>query len=303
MGSSQWSSGAYDNLKASYTSQSTQQIFKSTDVDADMHPKTIVFRESRDSDAHPLSVAIGVFCDVTGSMGMVPEALIRHKLGALMTTLIDHGVADAHVLFGAVGDHYSDRGALQVGQFEAGTEELNLWLTKIWLEGSGGGQNMESYPLAWHFMGKRTSIDCMEKRGEKGFLFTIGDESFHPVMESRFMSEYMGAASEDVRAEDCLKMAQRLYNVFHIHIEETRTGRHLDTQPWRQLLGERFIVCQDYNAVAEIIASTVAIVRGANLQAVLKSFDPAIAQSISTSLMNVSQAVKAPGGQPGVVAL
>ena len=29
---------------------------------------------------------------------------------------------------------------------------------------------------------KKTSIDCFEKRGKKGYLFTIGDEQLPPTL-------------------------------------------------------------------------------------------------------------------------
>src|SRR5690349_12152121 len=124
MGNSSWSNDAYRHLKANYSNKSTAQVFGSRSIDKDMCPRGVKFRESRDSAAHPESLAIGVFLDETGSMGAIPEMLVRHKLGHLMNTLIDHGVPDASVLFGGIGDQYSDRSPLQVGQFESGTNEL-----------------------------------------------------------------------------------------------------------------------------------------------------------------------------------
>ncbi len=290
MGSSAWSSDAYSHLQKDYSTKSTTQIFTSQGLDKDMSPKDVKFRESRDSDVHPESVAVMVMLDETGSMGRIPEILVREKLGALMTTLITHGVPHAHVLFGGIGDQYSDNSPLQVGQFEAGTDELNGWLTKLYLEGGGGGQNMESYPLAWLFAGRHTSIDCFEKRGEKGFLFTIGDESYHPKIEKEKLKEILGYEfGEDVSAEQLLNEAQRLYHVFHLQIHETSTGRSQTiVDSWKSLLGERVIVVEDFNNVAEIIASTVAVMRGADLKNVVAGFDDATAKQVSNALVLVT---------------
>lgn len=289
MGSSTWSNDAYANLKSDYSTKSTKQIFTNTTVDNDMSPKGVKFRESRDSAAHPNSIAIKVYLDVTGSMGSIPEALARHKLGSLMNTLISHGVPDAHVLFGGIGDHYTDRSILQVGQFEAGTEELDKWLTKLHLEGGGGGQDKESYLLAWLFAGRHTSIDCFEKRDEKGFLFTLGDEATHETIEKDTLMELMGYPSgEDISATQLLAEAQRMYHVFHLHMHETSTGKS-DTiiNSWKSLLGERVIIVEDYNNVAEIIASTVAVVRGADLDKVVSGFDDHTAKQVTNALVKV----------------
>lgn len=289
MGSSSWSGDAYKNLKTDYSTKSRDQIFTNDSIDNEMSPKDVKFRESRDSTEHPQSVAIALFLDETGSMGTIPERLIKEKLGSLMETLISHGVPDAHVLFGGIGDHISDKYPLQVGQFEAGTEELNKWLTKIVLEGNGGAQQMESYSLAWFFSGRHTSIDCFEKRGEKGFLFTIGDEWVHPLLEADRLSKLMGYDfSENISAEQVLKEAQRMYHVFHLHCHQTSTGQSPDIiSAWKKLMGENVIVIEDYSTIAEVIATTVAVIRGANLKDVVKDFDHHIAGHVTNALVHL----------------
>lgn len=290
MGGGTWSDDAYRTLAKDYSTKTRDQVFTSKTINADMNPRGVKFRESRDSDVHPNSLAIAVNLDVTGSMGNIPEQLIKHKLGVLLNTLIDHGVPDAHVLFAGIGDHYSDSSPLQVGQFEAGTDELNKWLTSIYLEGNGGGQTMESYMLAWLFAARHTSIDCYEKRNEKGFLFTIGDEWVHPTLEAAKIKELLGYdVGEDISTVQLLSEAQRMYNVFHLHIHETSTGRGQDIiDHWKNLMGERVLIVEDYNTVAEIIASTVAVVRGAELSKIVSSFDHKIAGQVSTALMHIT---------------
>lgn len=291
MGSSTWSDDSYRHIKQDYSTKSTDKIFTSKTIDSEMLPKGIKFRESRDSDAHPESLAICVFLDETGSMGTIPEILAREKLGALMTTLIKHDILHPQIMFCGIGDHYSDRSPLQVSQFESGTTELDKWLTKIHLEGNGGGQNMESYLLAWLFAARHTSIDCFEKREEKGFLFTIGDEGIHAKVEADKLKELMGyGEAEDISAEQLLHEAQRTYHVFHLHINE---AQHKDDArvigQWKRLLGENLIIVEDYNSTAEIIASTVALVHGVDLQKITDSFDSITASTVSNALAHVSK--------------
>lgn len=304
MGSSSWSNDAYKHLKANYRNKSTAQVFGNRHIDKDMSPRGVQFRESRDSVEHPESMAIGVFLDETGSMGAIPEMLVRHKLGNLMNTLIAHGVPDAHVLFGGIGDQYSDSSPLQVGQFEAGTDELNKWLTKIYLEGNGGGQSMESYALAWLFAARHTSIDCFEKRNQKGFLFTIGDEGVHKMLEKDFLTDLLGYSfHENIPATQLLAEAQRMYHVFHLHVTETATGSSSGIiGGWQKLLQERVILIEDYNNIAEIIASTVAVVMGADLQKVVATFDTTTANQVSNALVQINNHVMT-GKKSGIVSL
>lgn len=303
MGNSNWSHDAYQNLRKDYSTKSTAQIFPSTDMNPDMNPKGVQFRESRDSDANPESVGVCVFLDVTGSMGKIPDTLIREKLGVLMQTIIDHGTKHPHVLFGAIGDHYTDGSPLQVGQFEAGTDELNKWLTSTFIEEGGGGQQMESYSLAWLFAARHTSIDCYEKRGQKGFLFTIGDESYHPKLESAALREILGyTGAEDISSKQILKEAQKQYHVFHIHVNH---GGLYDSiiNEWRDLLNERLIILDDYTATAEVIASTIAVIHGADLAKVTKTFDSKTAGVVSNALVKINSSVQKHKADDGVIKL
>ncbi len=305
MGGGNWSDDSYSTLKSSYSTKTTKQIFTNNDTDKDMSPIGVKFRESRDSDAHPNSIAIMVNLDVTGSMGKIPEILVREKLGALMTTLIAHDVPDAHVMFAAIGDQFSDNSPLQVGQFEAGTEELNKWLTKIFIEEGGGAQNRESYELAWLFAARHTSIDCFEKRGEKGFLFTIGDEATWDKLEPAAIKRIMGYDSETITTAQLLAEAQRMYHVFHLHIKQGYAGSDPQViQSWKDMLGEGVIFIEDYNTIAEVIASTVAVVRGADLSHVVSTFDKTTAGHVTTALAKISSsAITSNKSTEGVVKL
>jgi hypothetical protein len=296
MGYTRWSDDAYSHLKSSKTNLSVDDIFannKTGKASNLMTPNGVKFRESRDSDIHPDSLSIAVFLDVTGSMGRIPEILVREKLGSLMNTLISHDILHPQILFGGIGDHVSDRFPLQVGQFESGTDELDKWLTEIYIEGGGGGQSMESYTLAWLFGARHTSCDCFEKRGQKGFLFTIGDEAAWETLQADYLKAIMGyTEATDLTDKQLLEEVQRSYHVFHIHINEAsyKNDPHV-LGYWKKLLGERLIVLEDYNAIAETIASTVAVIHGVDLSKLLSSFDASTANTVKNALLNVKTGV------------
>lgn len=290
MGYSGWSDDAYTNLTSSrgYASKSADEIF-AKNMSSDMTPVNLGIRESRDSDVHPESLPVMVFLDVTGSMGRIPEAIVKNKLGALMNTIIDNGIIHPQVFFGAIGDHHCDTAPLQVGQFESGTEELDKWLTSVYIEGRGGGQNMESYLLAWLVAGRHTSIDSFEKRNQKGFLFTIGDEKNWDSLDADTLKNLLGyPQAEKLTDVQLLEEAQRLYNVYHIHINEASYRDDPNVLGyWRKMLGERLIILDDYNAVCETIATLIAVQHGVDIENVTTKFDARIAGLVTNALATV----------------
>ncbi|NTW03360.1 MAG: hypothetical protein HGA19_19145 [Oscillochloris sp.] len=270
MGHSDWSDAAYqarqNHRKATNTTAFTYDSYVRHTGDIKVHDQMnpySVIRESRDSDLHPESLSIAVIFDVTGSMGSVPRVL-QTKLGALMRVLIQRGyVAHPQVLFGAVGDATCDLVPLQIGQFESGLE-MDEDLGKIYIEGGGGGQVFESYELAMYFMAYHTSIDCYEKRGHKGYLFTIGDEKPYPKVNHNIAQEYIGDALErDLPLESVLNELHKRYEHFHIVPTNTSHGRDPKIQQrWRNLLGERVLMLDDEAAVCETIALTIGLCEG-----------------------------------------
>jgi hypothetical protein len=136
---------------------------------------------------------------------------------------------------------------------------LDKWLTDIYLEGGGGGNAGESYLLAWYFAGKHTSIDCFEKRKQKGFLFTIGDEPILDSIPKSKIREIMGDGQyETYDAKVLLDAARKMYNVYHIHIKETASGsRQQVIDGWKQLMGDNLIVAERHEDVAELISGIV----------------------------------------------
>ena len=243
-----------------YKSQSTNQKFKQNDI-GDMHqlmnPHGVTIREARDSELHPESVPIIIGLDVTGSMGYIPENLIEDGLPKIIRFLMDNGVAHPQILFLAIGDHHGDRAPLQVGQFESGDEEMDMWLERVWLEGNGRGNRHESYLLAWYFAAYHTVTDAFEKRGKKGYIFTIGDELVHEDLSANALKSIMGVKeASNHTAKELLEEASKMYNVFHLHVEEGSYGT-MPVADWRELMGEGCISLSNYHDIPSVIAQTI----------------------------------------------
>lgn len=242
-----------------YTTKSADEIFDQRKINNAMDPHGVSIRESRDSAEHPASLATIIGLDVTGSMGSVPHFLVKQGLPDIMDRLIKEGIPDPQVLFLGLGDHTCDRSPLQVAQFESSDELLDKWLTSVWLEGGGGANLGESYLLAWYFAAYHTAIDCFEKRNQKGFLFTIGDEPTLKDISSKHLHRLMGPGQyEDFTSAKLLEEASKKYHVFHIHIKSTRAGSISETiSGWKQLLQDGLIVANKQEDVADIISSTI----------------------------------------------
>lgn len=267
MGGSSYDHDYSANVSRSRSTKSVDDIFvhqttyqRTGKIDDSVNPYGVKVRESRDSDAHPNSNAIIVSFDVTGSMGGLPVLFAKEKLTKLMSILLAKNVIeDPQILFIAQADAHGDPNSLQIGQFESGNE-MDMWLTKFAL-GGGGLPNRESYDLVLYWAATHTSIDCFEKRGKKGYLFLIGDESYYPKVEAKIVKEVIGDNIEDIPIERVIEMAQEKYNVIKICVETPSFPQGM-LQDWQKLLGEQAVYLDDPNIVCEFIAAQIAAYEG-----------------------------------------
>lgn len=242
-----------------YAKSTIAENFQEKSINLAMNPHNVKIRESRDSDEHPNSLAIVLALDVTGSMGSIPQYLVGEGLPHFMESIIKSGYPDPQVLFTAIGDHTCDKAPLQVGQFESSDELLDHWLTKLYIEGGGGGNDGESYLLAWYFAGYHTDIDCLNKRNQKGFLFTVGDEKCLPDIPQNRIKKIMGDGQyEDFTSAKLFEKAREKYHVYHLHMLEGYNGQRKEVQDeWKQIMGDHVIMVQRHEDVSSIMAKLV----------------------------------------------
>ncbi len=264
MGSGRWSTNVYD-AAARYRAATGASAFAYSDsgaagVHPSLDPHGISLRESRDSAEHPESLAIAVLFDVTGSMRGVPRAL-QAKLPQLLGLLLRKSYAkDPQILFGAIGDATCDRAPLQVGQFES-DNRMDDDLSRILLEGGGGGQKTESYELALYFMARHTAADCYERRGKRGYLFIIGDEMAYPRVKRGEVAAVIGdeAAADVPLAAILAEVTARWETYYILPAGASYVGDSEVLGFWRDLLGQNVIELADLDAVCETIALTVGL--------------------------------------------
>ena len=288
MGTARWNPADWAAYAGSTHGRSTSSIFARRAIAPGLDPRGLVLRESRDSDLNPASNAIICALDVTGSMGMIADALARHGLGTLVEEILRRKpVSDPHVMCMGVGDSYCDQAPLQVTQFEADIR-IAQQLQELWLEKGGGGNAFESYNLPWYFAAMHTAIDCFEKRGRKGYLFTVGDEEPPPSLLRDHVRRVTGDDVErNLAARDLLAMAGRMYHVFHVVVEE---GSHAQValpqvmDRWTALLGQRVLRLADHTKLAEVIVSAIEVNEGRDKDSVAGSWSGSTALVVRRAL-------------------
>lgn len=296
MGSGTYSPSDWRAYASKTKHKRAEEVFRSNTLDKDVDPRNVKVRESRDSANHPASTAIIIALDQTGSMNSVLERIVRKDLGVAFEEIINRRpVNDPQIMLMTFDDaHYIQDGCLQVSQFESETNPLTEQIDKTWLTNYGGGNASESYHLPLYFAATRTSIDCFEKRGKKGYLFTIGDEETPPALTRDQIAAIIGDSVEaDFSYEDCLRMAEKMYHVFHVMVAEGSHFRYAgDTvkKKWSQVLGERALLLTDHSKLGEVIVSAIQITEGALVDDVVNSWsgDTAVAVREATKGLTTS---------------
>lgn len=240
--------GSYNYVKAfsrstsDYSLRSREEIFRQSHLSPEMDIRKKKIRESRDSEEHPESFPIIIALDETGSMGMVPEELIKNAFPDIIKLIMDAGIENPQVCFCGIGDGQNcyEEGAIQCGEFESSDELMEKWLKNIYLEGMGAGNGGEDYEFAWYFATHHTVTDSFDKRGKKGVLITIGDEPVHKHVPQECIKHYFNDNPErDLTTSEILKDVQNKWDVYHIHINH---GYYrLDGTNWEKLLNTNVI--------------------------------------------------------------
>lgn len=275
MGFGNWTASAYNSYADSTnyrSAKSAADVFTSTRkgrnyVHPDLDVRNIAIRESRDSDFNPSSTPVIFGLDVTGSMGSYADLIAREALPELMSTILnERPITEPHLMFMGIDDANTMSGingtSIQMSQFEADIRILEA-LRNINLIGGGGGNDSESYDLAWYLAGTRTVHDRLQKRNLKGYMFTMGDEGVpRNIFDERSLTTFFGGEHADsVTTADMLEVASKMYHVFHIVIEEGSWWRSSNAREargdWEELLGSNVLYLKDFRCLNELVLRAI----------------------------------------------
>jgi hypothetical protein len=261
MGYGNYSHAAHVALTRKRSNSTSAEVFGQVGCHELMDPHGVNMRESRDSEAHPHSLAVIFALDVSGSMGGIPTYLATTTLPDFMKAMLDAGVTDPQIMFMGIGNAASDSAPLQVGQFESTERLMDQWLTWLYLEGGGSGGN-ESYELAAYFASRHTDIDCVKKRGRRGYLFMTGDEPPNPVVSRTQVKRLIGdKLKDDIPIADIIEEVQRTYEPFFL-IPDPGRGQRIERE-WRDVLGDRVIIMDSPDDTSYVSAGLVSLLEGA----------------------------------------
>lgn len=297
MGHGSFTASSWGAFTASTTAgKTTSAIFTNHRIDPDLDPSKIALRESCDGPDNPNSTPIAIFFDVTGSMHEIPGEFVKNGMRTVFEEILARKpVTDPHLMVGAIGDvdhsnecwggmgmgrtgwggGHGDSSPFQVSQFEADIRVAEQ-LTKLHLEGNGGGNSNESYTLAWYFAAMKTKIDSLTKRGKKGYLFTIGDEYPNAKLTAEQLKKVFGPGEyTDLTAEQLYQMASEKYHIFHIFVEQGsyKSRQREIMEAFSKIgLGENVLPLSDYTKLAEVIVSAIEHTEGKDAATVAASW-------------------------------
>lgn len=200
-----------------------QDMFHSRSLAPELNPFHVM-RECCDSEEHPNTKPVILALDVTGSMGGAAVEVAK-KLNVVMTSLYEK-VTDVEFLIMGIGDLAYDRAPIQASQFESDIR-IAEQLDKIYFEGGGGGNCYESYTAAWYFGLNHTKLDCW-KRGKKGIIITMGDETLNPYLPLKGSRCGLSASTGDrlqgdIETKDLFEEAIQKFDIYHLAVNDCRT--------------------------------------------------------------------------------
>ncbi|MCQ2523173.1 MAG: hypothetical protein MJ123_02445 [Lachnospiraceae bacterium] len=269
MGYGSYSASDWSKLKSSRklsNNQNVEEVFKNRQINPKMDPYYIGTRECFDSEDHPNTTPIVVGLDVTGSMGYLAVEIATRALNELIMKLYSTGaVEDPALMCAAYGD-FSDQSPLQVTQFESDIR-IAEQLLEIFFENGGCGQVVPT--CLWDFLSRHTNIDAINKRGKKGYVFTIGDaaEIRKDKVAETIQRVVKDTLDSNTTREDVLSEAEKKFNVFHLVVDSSTTifpalaGHIMRIDP-----GEIM-------AIPEIVISTIQLNNGMDLEKVIAQWD------------------------------
>jgi len=288
MGYGSYKAKDWDKLRNSRginSSSSVNDIFRNKEVDPKYNPRNINVRESRDSADSPESTPIIIGFDDTGSMGYLAQEIAQNSLNKTVTEIYDKNpVTNPHVMCAAYGNA-GDVGPLQVTQFEADIKIVEQ-LLDLWIPLRGMGDSGD--PLLWYFAAKHTSIDSWEKRGKKGFLFTIGDDTIKRSIFNDKIYDIFGDSINKLymEPEEFLEMAQEKYHVFHIITKPLRADV---LEKWLDLLPDSTAIVDEANVknLYMVIISIMQLVNGQDRKEILNQWPATVRDGIASALEHI----------------
>jgi hypothetical protein len=164
------------------------------------------------------------------------------------------------ISFCGIGDANTDKAPLQITGFGQG-REIDEMITKVFLEGGGGGNFAESYELAAYFY----DTNCEFSYCEIPFFFVTGDEGFFDNPDSIQVKSVLGRLPKlPINGTNEFRRLCQKFNVFHI--KKAYYNIEKDSQiekQWFNAIGdERVLFIKTAKAIVDVMLGAIAITSG-----------------------------------------
>jgi hypothetical protein len=243
--------------KSGFSDESAGVIGIINALDKNLDPKRWKDENLTCESLHPIIFAL----DVTGSMGDWTK-IIYDKLPMFYGQIImQKYLEDPAISFCAIGDVMTDEAPLQVAEFGQG-KGLDQVLSKLYLEGGGGGNKHESYDLAANFYLNHVDL-C---NSEIPFFFVTGDEAFWEEEKAEHIQKVFGHGIKEksIETSQIWKKLMEKYNVFHVKkpfFDPKQDSKNEDQ--WSKALGkERILHIKTPKACIDVMLGAIAITSG-----------------------------------------
>ena len=242
-------------------------------------------RESRDNVERQATPVIVGF-DVTGKNGYIAKELVTHVINDIVD-LVSWRWSNGTLqfMFAAIGDVKCDNTPLQVTNFRS---DIGMYdeLMKLHIEGGGIGDGA-SYNLLWYMAGRCVKTDLYEKRGRKGFLFTIGNNRCYPDLSVVEIGKAFGdEAYDSIPSRELFEQASEKFNICHINLSDGTPENRSVFKEWREFYpaSATEIKTTDIIYLPELMGSIISYVSEGNVQSIMKSFSPETAVKLARPL-------------------
>lgn len=241
-----------------FSAQSAQAVGKTSAMHSSLDPHRWKEENLQCDSLDPIIFAL----DVTGSMGDWTKIIYDKMPMFYGQIMMQKYLSDPAISFCAIGDVTCDSAPLQVTEFGQG-KAIDQLISKMYLEGGGGGNQHESYDLAANFYSSRVDlVNC-----EIPYFFVTGDEGFWETESSQHIQQVFGQGIKEssVDSKKVWKNLMTKYNVFHIKkpFYNDRINETIQKQ-WESTIGsERVLNIVTPKACIDVMLGAIALTSGA----------------------------------------
>lgn len=252
---------------------SAAQMYKSRSLPDILNPKNVL-RECLDSDEHPNTIPVILALDVTGSMGETAVQVAKN-INTVMTEMYSK-LKDVEFMIMGIGDLAYDSAPIQISQFESDVRIVEQ-MDQVYFEFGGGGNTYESYTAAWYMGARHTKLDCVNKRGKRGIIITLGDEELNPYLPYYSLSKATGDDLQaDIETADLWKEASEKFDIYHINVDHHGYQSLKLEETWKEYLDESHYYSVKTNDVTNTIIEIILKAAEAGENQILLEDSPAV---------------------------